>query len=788
MRRGEEEGEAAPHDATPAQAEEDEGDEEEEAEDEELEVFVVPPPEELKCAICFDLLRNPVITKECGHTFCQHCFDRSFTAKPTCPTCRAPFLSLSASSSSTSSTIFSPVVNPNRIVKEILDNLLIHCRYGLCRTSSSHSSSSSSHSFPNNDNKATTTSRRSRTNSNNQKEKEKEKEKERGGAAGDGEWTIDPNGCPEVIKRGYRRTHERACSYAPVRCTHRGRGCPWRGRRAELPQHLRQCPFDLLKVYINRTEEELLALRQITRRQTSEITLLKNQMNSMANLCKMLLQDVHHDTQQQQQLQRALSAFVSQEAHNTKEDDGTSTNSSEDGDERQHQLRERQLKAERKALKETFALSSASRSSSRELRCLRTLSAHDDTVESLVMDLDNGNLFSASWDHNIRVWDMMSPTTLASEEQEQEIFYEEHQQVLPQLVVTTLTCDTDVRELKIDGRYLYSGCGSGIIHVWDLEEWRCVQTVKQHADDVLALTVANGRLFSGSSDSTVRVWSLGRFSSSFAKKGKGRTRKRRGKDRIRALPLSSSSERDAVNGGDSNENDHDLDDDIDVDLREELLFSAVEDGYDEDENEGAEAQTNGFNGKRRKREGLRCIKTLTGHQNWVFALASCNNLVFSGSSDHTIKVWSADSLQCVKTLTGHGDQVRALCVSGDYLFSGSYDCTIKAQLLCFAVLSFLPAFVSLLISLFLFSQVWDIHSLECVDTMHVYNEVFGLGTAANFLFSGDENGTIKVWDLTSRRCIHTLSDHTGSVYAFAVGPHGRLLSASSDTTIKVWGR
>ena len=35
---------------------------------------------------------------------------------------------------------------------------------------------------------------------------------------------------------------------------------------------------------------------------------------------------------------------------------------------------------------------------------------------------------------------------------------------------------------------------------------KCTQTVKKHMDDVLTLQMANGRLFSGSSDSTIRVW------------------------------------------------------------------------------------------------------------------------------------------------------------------------------------------------------------------------------------------------------------------------------------------
>lgn len=94
--------------------------------------------------------------------------------------------------------------------------------------------------------------------------------------------------------------------------------------------------------------------------------------------------------------------------------------------------------------------------------------------------------------------------------------------------------------------------------------------------------------------------------------------------------------------------------------------------------------------------------------------------------------------------------------------------------------------------------MWDINTLQCIHTLNVFNEVFGLGTSGNNLFSGDENGTIKVnknkgkgieyvkvWDLKTLRCTHTLNEHNGSVYAFAVA-RGSLFSASSDTTIKVW--
>ncbi len=41
-------------------------------------------------------------------------------------------------------------------------------------------------------------------------------------------------------------------------------------------------------------------------------------------------------------------------------------------------------------------------------------------------------------------------------------------------------------------------------------------------------------------------------------------------------------------------------------------------------------------------------------------------------------------------------------------------------------------------------QMWDVRTFSCTGTLTVNNEVFGLGTAAGHLFSGDENGTIKV--------------------------------------------
>ena len=40
--------------------------------DEEIVVFAEPPTQDLKCSICLEVFRDPLITK-CGHTFCSRC-------------------------------------------------------------------------------------------------------------------------------------------------------------------------------------------------------------------------------------------------------------------------------------------------------------------------------------------------------------------------------------------------------------------------------------------------------------------------------------------------------------------------------------------------------------------------------------------------------------------------------------------------------------------------------------------------------------------------------------------
>lgn len=65
--------------------------------------------------------------------------------------------------------------------------------------------------------------------------------------------------------------------------------------------------------------------------------------------------------------------------------------------------------------------------------------------------------------------------------------------------------------------------------------------------------------------------------------------------------------------------------------------------------------------------------------NPLSSVLSQNNFIISGSSDWNIKIWSAFTGKCLKTLTGHENLVRALAFDAKrgVLVSASYDKSVR---------------------------------------------------------------------------------------------------------------
>ncbi|XP_061346465.1 zinc finger CCCH domain-containing protein 48-like [Gastrolobium bilobum] len=162
------------------------------------------------------------------------------------------------------------------------------------------------------------------------------------------------------------------------------------------------------------------------------------------------------------------------------------------------------------------------------------------------------------------------------------------------------------------------------------------------------------------------------------------------------------------------------------------------------------------------------IASLRGHTKAVVCLSIGRNMLYSGSVDHSIKVWDLDTLQCERTLNGHTEVVTSLICWEQYLLSSSSDCTIKVW--CFtkegtfevtyehreencvlALCGMIDAEAKPILycscrdnsvrmyDLPSFSERGRLFSQKDVRSLHIGPDGFGL------FFTGDESGLLNVW-------------------------------------------
>lgn len=180
------------------------------------------------------------------------------------------------------------------------------------------------------------------------------------------------------------------------------------------------------------------------------------------------------------------------------------------------------------------------------------------------------------------------------------------------------------------------------------------------------------------------------------------------------------------------------------------------------------------------------LQTLTGHTDCVYGIAVIEdkNLAVSASQDGTLRVWSTATGECLDVLSGHVGRVTALSVIDalDVAVSGGDDCTVRTWRIPRnpsrgTFLGKLSAALSL--SETAQPVVLRGHAKPVVSVCACQR--------GNTVLSGDMGGTIRVWDLATRNCIHVLQGHTDSVNGLSISRNGEFaLSASSDCTIRVW--
>ncbi len=165
-------------------------------------------------------------------------------------------------------------------------------------------------------------------------------------------------------------------------------------------------------------------------------------------------------------------------------------------------------------------------------------------------------------------------------------------------------------------------------------------------------------------------------------------------------------------------------------------------------------------------------KEIQAHTHWVNAIlmANFNEALVSCSSDTTVKMWRPYSDSPVESIGDHTDYVKCLAIphqSSTWVASGGLDRKIK---------------------------LWDLSGKGeqmAIDvsrgTADPKGSVYALACGSNIVASGGPESVVRLWDSRTGKGITKFIGHTDNVRAILINESGdTLLTASSDTTIKLW--
>jgi F-box/WD-40 domain protein MET30 len=197
-----------------------------------------------------------------------------------------------------------------------------------------------------------------------------------------------------------------------------------------------------------------------------------------------------------------------------------------------------------------------------------------------------------------------------------------------------------------------------------------------------------------------------------------------------------------------------------------------------------------------------CIRTLRGHTRAIRALQFDQRLLFTGSMDGTVRMWNWRAGECLRVLEGHTDGVVALHYNGQLLASGSADNTVNVWNFRNGTKFTLRGHEERVNAVLLWDGKTSPGDLD-PTTMPTFSGRRGVSphrsdghttslspvasTSASgsshdsksdkgdaqvppgmMLFSASDDHTIKLWDLTTRKCIRTFSGHRAHVQSVKV--------------------
>jgi hypothetical protein len=94
----------------------------------------------------------------------------------------------------------------------------------------------------------------------------------------DGEWYVDPGGCPAQMAKDELEPHMTTCAHVQVACRMGEHGCGWRGKRGEQPAHETACVYVQLEPFVLATKAE----QDVTK---AELAATKTELAAVKGAC-----------------------------------------------------------------------------------------------------------------------------------------------------------------------------------------------------------------------------------------------------------------------------------------------------------------------------------------------------------------------------------------------------------------------------------------------------------------------------------------------------------------------
>ncbi|KAH6668788.1 WD40-repeat-containing domain protein [Halenospora varia] len=283
--------------------------------------------------------------------------------------------------------------------------------------------------------------------------------------------------------------------------------------------------------------------------------------------------------------------------------------------------------------------------------CIRTLRGHTSGLRSL--QFDDTKLISGSLDHTVRVWNWRTGECIST--------YGGHNE--------------GVIGVHYEGNILASGSIDKSVKIWNFED-KSTFFLKGHKDWVNAVRVdaASRTVLSASDDLTLRLWDLDTKSTIQVYEGHvGQVQQ------VVLMPAEYEPDETEIEDSDDGTSSSASVSDMDEHSPCPSTISPFDHWLPGRAKPPRYMMTGGLDNTVRLWDVHtgRCLKTMFGHLEGVWALAGDTLRVVSGAQDRMVKVWDARTGKCEKTFSGHARPVTCIGLSDSRMATGSEDCEVR---------------------------------------------------------------------------------------------------------------